>query len=730
MKRRRIVSAVLVCCMTIAQAACLAGCGEQPAVADEEVIELIEPTAELSGSETVTRRNLYNAKTFEVLVDPYIRDYTYEEARNFIPIERKTGDTIAVGDLIYRANISDNDSKIEKLTEKLTDLQDSYAEYYYDIKTELNDQYWELKELGKDLEDIQDEEPDDQSGHAYTLWEREEERAEGYYNKKELDIMVNEAALKEREELLYLDYEYYARQVQELHLKNEAGNIFADMGGRVVYLKVCDQGEQIPAGTVVASVADMNRKQIVCDAIDRAARNTIKEIYAFFNGKRYELVYDDEASDLTSSVFLLQDPRGEVPVGTYGNIVLYTGVREQVLTVSKEAIHNVGLEKYVYVLEGDKTAVRTVKIGLSDGVYVEILSGLEEGEKVFLDRSDPQPVKTAVLERGSVSVQYSEKGTLYYPIEFTVKCDVSHGKIVFGSWQPYESVVKGRTLTCEKLTDALYLPFRAGDIIANISVVPSDVEKQELAQLESDLKRAEERLADLVKKNEEDSEKLIESRQEEIERMREQLIELVGDYSVTAVRMERDGLLSAVYDTYYRSVGGSYQKISVLPGDEMSRNNVYARMVDNSMAYLLLPDKESLYGRLGYNTTLTISYNNWENQTVTREVPVVTVNLEKNKQALFLNKEVMEDICAYKSEFQSNSNKQTSLSVKGTVKSMDNVLLLPEEAIRLVNSSFGYVNVLMEDGSICPVSVVIGRKYSNNYCVIEGLTEGMTICWE
>ena len=109
---------------------------------------------------------------------------------------------------------------------------------------------------------------------------------------------------------------------------------------------------------------------------------------------------------------------------------------------------------------------------------------------------------------------------------------------------------------------------------------------------------------------------------------------------------------------------------------------------------------------------------------------MVTVNLEKNKQALFLDKEVLEDICAYKSEFQSNSNKQTSLSVKGTVKSMDNVLLLPEEAIRLVNSSFGYVNVLMEDGSICPVSVVIGRKYSNNYCVIDGLTEGMTICWE
>lgn len=735
MMRRRIVSAGLVCCLAAAQAACLTGCGERPAVAQEPMIELIEPTAELSGSEAVARRNLYTARTFEVLVDPYIEDYSYEEARNFLPTGRKLGDVVAAGEIIYRADILSLNPQIEMLTEKLAGLEESYAEYYYDIRTKLNDQYWELKVLGDRLEEIQDEEPESRYDPAYAEWVQDEEKAVAYYNKKELDIIMNEAALKEREELLYLDYEYYAGQVRQLQLQNEAGNLRSGISGQIVYLKACGEGEQISPGTVVASVADMGRKRLVCGSIDRAARNSIKEIYAFFNGKRYEVAYDEESSDLTSSVFLLQDPGGEVPVGTYGNVVIYTGVREQVLTVPREAVHNVGLEKYAYVLEGDKTALRTVKIGLSDGAYVEILSGLEEGERVFLDRSDPQAANTAVLGRGSVSRQYSERGDLYYPIVYELGCDVQHGRIIFKSWQPYEKAVKGKTYTYDRLTDAIYMPVKAGDVIANISVVPDDEEKQQLVQLENSLKRAEERLADLVKKDAEGSEKLIESRQAEIERMKEQLAGLIMDYSVTAVRAERDGLLYSVNDVVYRYVDGSVKNVSVLAGDEMSRYFTYARMADNNVAYLLLPDKDSIYGPLGYNTTFTISYADWEFETVTREVPVVKVNMAKNKYALLLDKEVLEDINVYKTPYQSNSNKQTSLYVKGRIKGMDNVLLLPEKAIRLVNSSFGYVNVLMEDGSICPMSVVIGGKYpdeNREYCyyVIDGLTEGMTICWE
>ena len=132
---------------------------------------------------------------------------------------------------------------------------------------------------------------------------------------------------------------------------------------------------------------------------------------------------------------------------------------------------------------------------------------------------------------------------------------------------------------------------------------------------------------------------------------------------------------------------------------------------------------------------MTVSYVNWEYETVAKEVPVITVNMDKYKHALLLDRELLQDINIYKTSYQSSFNKQTSLEVDGKVKVMNDVLLLPEKAISMVNGSFGYVNVLKEDGSILPTSVVVGGKYLNedreySYCVIDGLTEGMTICWE
>ena len=177
--REKILSMALASCLAAAQAVCLTGCGERQvqAVTEEAVIELIEPTAELSGSEAVTRRDLFTARVYEVLVDPYVEDYSYEETRNFLGTEWKMGDTIGAGNILYRANILSLDPRIEKLTEKLEELEESYAEYHYDIQTKLNDQYWELSVLDWELEEVLDQEPDDESSAAYAAWEMEKERA-------------------------------------------------------------------------------------------------------------------------------------------------------------------------------------------------------------------------------------------------------------------------------------------------------------------------------------------------------------------------------------------------------------------------------------------------------------------------------------------------------------------------------------------------------------------------
>lgn len=745
MRRKKIISAALGCCLVLGQAVGFSACGERPVMSEEEIIELIEPNSEIAGSETVMRRDMFTAKVYEVMVDPYIEEYSYEETRNFLPTGRRIGDTVKAGDIIYKADISSLAPRIEKLTEKLEELTESYAEYYYELRTKINEQNWELSVLEGELEEIRDKEPENKRDPGYDAWRKLEEKAEGAYNKKELDMIMNEAALSEREELLHLDYDYYAEQLQELLLQNEAGVLRSDISGQIVYLEMCDEGSTIQAGTVVAAVADMNRKRLVCSGLDNAAKYGTGEKYAFFNGRKYDIVYDEASSSAKSSVFLLQDPNEEVPVGSYGNLVIYSSMKRQVLTVPREAVHNAGREQYVYVLEGGKPVSRSVRTGLMDDVYTEIQSGLEEGETVFLDKSGPQVSDTVLLERKSVSVTYTVNGTLSYPIWFNVRSDVGYGKISFQGWSAYEKNMKGQVCSFASLPEAknLQLPLDAGDVIANIKVDFSEAEKLEMEQLERDLKRAEERLADLLKTVEDSGgeidrelKKDIESRQEAVEQMREELSERVEAYSTTEIRTERGGRLIWLGDKIYYQSGGQSTGINVQKGDEMGRNHSYAQIADTSMAYLLLPDGAlGNNGRIGYNTTMNVSYYNWQNEVVEREFPVIKVNRKGNCYALLLDSELLQDMNIYKESNQSGVREQTSLAVTGKIKCMENVLLLPENAIKLLDSNVGYVNVLEKDGRVWAKKVVVGGKYQYEkrehcYCVLEGLEEGMTVCWE
>lgn len=70
-----------------------------------------------------------------------------------------------------------------------------------------------------------------------------------------------------------------------------------------------------------------------------------------------------------------------------------------------------------------------------------------------------------------------------------------------------------------------------------------------------------------------------------------------------------------------------------------------------------------------------------------------------------------------------------TISAEGFVKTMDNVVLVPKAAVT-VKDEHTYVKVFEEDGSVISVSFLAGGSNGDYYWVIEGLTEGMTICLE
>lgn len=79
---------------------------------------------------------------------------------------------------------------------------------------------------------------------------------------------------------------------------------------------------------------------------------------------------------------------GKIKLGMLADVYLSTGGAESVLTVNSNAIMLSGEKRYVYVAEGDKAVKKEVTVGASDTQRTQILSGLNEGDKVIVEGKD------------------------------------------------------------------------------------------------------------------------------------------------------------------------------------------------------------------------------------------------------------------------------------------------------------------------------------------------------
>ncbi|HWG87224.1 MAG TPA: hypothetical protein VN679_05530, partial [Candidatus Acidoferrales bacterium] len=66
------------------------------------------------------------------------------------------------------------------------------------------------------------------------------------------------------------------------------------------------------------------------------------------------------------------------------NVSIITARHNDVLTVSREAVHDVNGKRYVYQIVGQKLQAQEVQTGLSSLTQVEITQGLSDGATIAL----------------------------------------------------------------------------------------------------------------------------------------------------------------------------------------------------------------------------------------------------------------------------------------------------------------------------------------------------------
>ena len=102
------------------------------------------------------------------------------------------------------------------------------------------------------------------------------------------------------------------------------------------------------------------------------------------NGEYTEVVGSDEAIYYYGRL-IVPNEDGKLRIGMTTQNTLYVEKAENTLTVPVTAVKNDGDTKYVEILNADGTIrQKQITTGISDGLYMEVKTGLQEGDRVIL----------------------------------------------------------------------------------------------------------------------------------------------------------------------------------------------------------------------------------------------------------------------------------------------------------------------------------------------------------
>jgi RND family efflux transporter MFP subunit len=169
----------------------------------------------------------------------------------------------------------------------------------------------------------------------------------------------------------------------------------AYIDGEIIDLNV-KNGEKILPGTLLFVLADMQRP-IVKARLDEADVPQVRAgqlavVSGDFLGSQVlpgkvlkisSLVSRDVTTYVETWVKIFNPQKLPIKFGAYAEARLITGKKTAVLVIPRGAVMIEGNDNYVFVAEGGRARRRKIELGIAGENYVEIISGIKEGERVI-----------------------------------------------------------------------------------------------------------------------------------------------------------------------------------------------------------------------------------------------------------------------------------------------------------------------------------------------------------
>lgn len=690
----------------------LSGCGRTEAVQSNpaETETLLEPVGAAAEYEEAAYRDLYQAKVYSAAVFPRVEEYTFQEAVTFSGFAAYPGEKVKKGGALAYADTSLLETQIETMEENLRAMEEDFAEYREVTQEAIEKPADELQNLKYIVEAYRKAEPKPED-FDYEQWKKEYSGFEGRYRILAHSTDTLRLELEQKTELYELDYAWNVELLESMKEQLSQNVVHAARQGEIVAIAPLAERNSVPEGMPVVAVGDRGEKLLICEYINQAVVNQAQDIYALIDGVRYEIAYRPVETETFHELsaqgetvytsFALKDAGEEVQVGDFAVIVVMAKRCEQALSVPKAAIHKDESGYYVYVIKDGESVYTPVKTGMSDGVYTQILSGLEQKDKVQIGEARRYGQLTAEVERSSFHSEFEGGGYMLYPSSVTVENPIEYGTVYYVETKA-----------------ALYQHVEKGEVLAEIRVQPDEIALQRQKQK---LLRLEERLRDMEKDAAQAAadtavERAIEQKKEEIEEIRALIADMEEDGAVTQIKADCSGIIINV-------TGHEAEDI-------LSPKEVLFEIADENTCYVVVENTNQL---LHYGNQVTIAYQDLEGNAKTAEGTVanlseagVSKSLRSEYSLILLSPEVIGEM-AVTTQGQEGWWSRNLFAVSACIREMDNVLVVPAKAVYEMNGNT-YVYVVGEDGAVTAHSFVAGGYDSTGYWVIEGLTEGMKVC--
>mgnify|MGYP000492099137 CR=1 FL=1 len=346
----------------------LSGCKEK---VEEDIPVLKAPVQGKMETAIVSRGDIFELTTYDAKVYPALEviypatDGTLKEVKVNLGQEVNEGDVLAYLDSTQLAN------KIEQLEDSIADAitSNNFSNQLQQLDIEImelniaqkinnNAPQLEIAQMQSELEKL--------------LVSREQTIKKQEYDLKKLQYSLDEAKA----------------QLEDTIIK-------APITGKVVYIN--SYGGRVSKDNPVIIITDESSLHIQSDYMEKNTFINANQGYALIKGKQYDIEYIPLESDqlvkmkdngiTIESRFAIKGEMDDITSGDYACICLKNKVKENVLTIPKNALYSDADGKFVYRMTDGAFVRCNIETGIETDIQVEIISGLEEGDVVYVQGS-------------------------------------------------------------------------------------------------------------------------------------------------------------------------------------------------------------------------------------------------------------------------------------------------------------------------------------------------------